>query len=181
MDRHLTALDIEAYIDEPPDKEVRAGMDAHLAACAVCRRRMAGNTRLNSLLQAIPRENAPRDLAARITAAVELRVAEDRARRERLPPMIAATCFSALVTLWFAFEMVVGLQENGAFDFVSLVTSRPEILSAYSTDAFWALVESLPLPEIVLTLFALLTVVVLASQLTEMVHPDLTFYHHGDI
>ncbi len=71
--------------------------------------------------------------------------------------------------------MLFAFEESGALDFFSLVTSRPEVFATYSTDAYFALLESLPLLEIVLTLFALLTVLVLAQQWVDAVQPNLSF------
>lgn len=179
MVRHLTLFEIEEHNGQELRPEARAAADEHLAVCPLCQKRAVSDARLDGLLKGLPRDNAPRDLAVRITAAVELRVAEEKVRRDRLPLMIAATCFSAVATLWFGFQMLVSFQENGALDFVSLITSRPDVFSAYSSDAFLALLESLPIPEIMLTVFALVTVVVLALQLQETAAPSAGYYRRG--
>lgn len=174
MDQHLTANAVDLYLEQGVDD--RASLDEHLAACALCRGRIARDQRIEGALRALPRENPPRDLTARITAAIELRVAQEQARQERLPFIAAATFFSVLLALWFGFEMLVAFQENGALDFFALISSHPEVFSAYSSDALFALIESVPISEIVLTLFALLTVVVLAQQWADAVQPRVSFY-----
>ena len=44
--------------------------------------------------------------------------------------------------------MIIAFQLDDAWDFFSLFTSRPDILSTYSSDALFALLESLPISEI---------------------------------
>lgn len=176
---HLSEAEVNAYTDGEMDDAVRTRAEEHVAACPMCRGHVASGGRMDDLLRAIPRHPAPRDLPARISAAVELRQAQERMRRERLPLLIAATLFSSVVTLWFGFQMLIAFQENGALDFFSLVTSHPEILSIYSTDALLALLESFPISEIALTLFALLTALVLAQQWRDSAQPNARSYRHG--
>jgi anti-sigma factor RsiW len=175
LEQHLTVDDVERYVETELDAPVRAEMEQHLASCVMCRARVAHNRRVDAALRTLPRAKPPRDLAVRINAAVELRVTEERVRRGRVPLIAAATFFSFLLSLWFGFEMLVAFQENGALDLFSLFTSRPDVFSAYSTDAFFAIVEALPYGEIALTLFALFTVVVLAQQWAEAVQPRASF------
>lgn len=179
MNQHLAADAVALYVEQGLDALTRAETDAHIAACALCRGRVARDRRIEAALREMPRENPPRDLAARITATVELRVSREQMRRERLPLIAVATFFSALLMLWFGFEMLVTFQENGALDFFSLLASRPEVFSTYSTDALFALIESLPISEIVLTLFAVLTVVVLVQQWADSAQPRVSFNHNG--
>jgi predicted anti-sigma-YlaC factor YlaD len=179
MENHLTDPDVDSYVEQQMDCAERVRVDNHLAGCSACRSRVAREQRLEGLLRAMPRSDAPRDLSARINAAVDLRVGQERARRERLPLIILATFLSLIVTFWFGLQMLIGLQEEGALDLFSLVTSHPEIFSAYSTDAFFALAESLPILEMVLTLFALLTVIVLVQQWLDTTRTSVRFYHNG--
>ena len=176
---HLTSTDVDLYVEKDMDEPARAALDAHLAACPMCRGRVARDKRVESTLRAMPRTSAPRDLSARITAAVELRVSAERARRERLPFIVVATIFSVLLSVWFGLEMLVAFQENGALDFFALIANQPEVFSAYSTDAVFALIESLPFAEIVLTVFAMLTVLVLAQQWVDAALPNRSFYRNG--
>lgn len=178
-ERHLTPIEVSAYVEKELDDRARAAMDEHLAACASCRARVTRDRRMEHTLREMPRAHPPRDLAARIVAAVELRAAQGQARRERLPLIAMATFFSTLLFLWFGVEMLVAFQENGALDFFSLFASHPEVLANYSTDALFALVEALPLSEIALTLFALLTVIVLAQQLGDVLQPRAAVFRNG--
>lgn len=166
---HLTSSDVELYVENQMDSHARATLDAHLASCADCRARITRHQQFDAALRLVARPNAPKDLAARITAAVELRLAQEQARRAQMPLIAVAMLFSLLLALWFGFNMVLAFQEDGVLDFLAIFTSQPEL--AYSLDTFLALVESLPFSEIALTLFALVTAIVLAQQLVETIRP----------
>ncbi|MEW5720833.1 MAG: hypothetical protein AB1817_19565, partial [Chloroflexota bacterium] len=99
------------------------------------------------------------------------RVAQEQARRTRVPFIAAATFFATLLAVWFCLELDVAFRENRVFDFWALFTSYSDWFSTDSLDALFALLEALPLSEIVLTLCALLTVGVLAQQLIESLRP----------
>jgi hypothetical protein len=88
-----------------------------------------------------------------------------------MPFITIATFFSLLLLIWFGFQMVIAFIDNGTFEILSVFSGQPELLSAFYTDALWALLEALPLGEIALTLFALFTVIVLAEQWVETVRP----------
>jgi predicted anti-sigma-YlaC factor YlaD len=171
MTQHLTANEIEQYTENELDAARRAEIEQHLAACAVCRAYIAQGSQLNIALRALPRTQPPRELAARIGGVVETRVAQEQARRARLPFVAIATFFSVLLLLWFCGEMIIAFQENSVLDFFALFTSYPDWYSTDSLDALLALIEALPITEILLTLCALLTVGVLAQQLVDSLHP----------
>ena len=116
-----------------------------------------------------PRTSSPRELTERILASVDWRAAQEQTRRQRLPLIALATLSSVVLAVWFGIEMIIAFQENDALHFFSFFTSRPDILSTYSYDALFALLESLPIPEIVMTLFAALMAIVLAQQLMDTV------------
>ncbi len=170
-DKHITASELDLYVENELTAPARAEMEAHLATCATCRAQVAFDQEMSRALRVLPRQEPPRDLAARIDSAVQVRVAQDQLRRARMPFIFAATVFSALLLVWFGFQLAVAFQVNGTFDFVSLLTSRPDIFSTDSIDAIWALIDAVPIGEIVLTLFALFTVIVLAQQWVETIRP----------
>lgn len=163
-DKHLTLDDLESFVEDELDPRARAQVEEHVAECAPCRARLARARNLSRALYALPRRDPPLDLAARIGSAVESHVFQERLRRSRMPFIGAATFFSAVFLLWFAFQMVLAFQDNGTLDLISVLTARPDLFSLYSTDAIWAVIEALPLGETALTLFALFTVIVLAQQ-----------------
>lgn len=70
-DKHLTADELDFYIEKELDDRARAGIERHLSDCAPCRGRLARDQRMNRALQTLPRQDPPRDLAARIGSAVE--------------------------------------------------------------------------------------------------------------
>ena len=171
MDKHLTADEIEQYIEKVLEDARRVELDQHLATCPACRVLVARDTRMNIALRALPYAQPPRELAAHIDAVIEARAAQEQARRTRVPYIAVATFFSTLLAVWFCLELEVAFQENGVFDFWALFTSYSDLFSADSWDALLALIEALPLSEIILTMCALLTVGVLAQQLIDSLRP----------
>lgn len=179
FENHLTATDVEAYIENQTTPAARAAVEQHLAACAICRQHIAADRRLDAALRTISREPAPQDLAARIGANVELYQTQEQARRVRIPFLAGAMLFSILLVIWFAAELVVALQENGTVEFMTLLFDRPDLFSAYTVDAILAFAEALPMGELALTLFAILTVIVLMQQLLSSLTPPRMPRHVG--
>lgn len=169
--RHLTSRELETHVEKESEDIARAAIELHLADCAVCRERTHRAERFESTLRELPREHAPRELTERILAAVDWRAAQEQARRKRLPLVALATFASLLLAVWFGTQMVIAFLQDDALDFFSLFTSRPDILSSYPLDSVSALMESLPVGEILMTAFAVLIAIVLAQQLVESVTP----------
>lgn len=170
-ENHLTARDLDLYVEEELDPSARVEVEEHLAGCDGCRRRLASARQFVRHVRAIPRESAAPDLVPRVQAAVEFQVFQDRLRRSRLPFLAAAMFFSLVFLVWFGFQWIVALQVNGTLDMFSLLASRPDLFSDYSIDAAWALIEALPLGETALMLFALFMMILLLQQWTETIHP----------
>jgi anti-sigma factor RsiW len=168
-DNHLTKAEIEQFIENQIDERTRETFDTHLAACATCRACVAREKTFVSALRVLPHENPPGDLALRISAAVDLRLSQDRVRRERMPLIAVATLFSSLLVLWFGLEVVIAAQENGVLDFLNLLTSSSDL--GFSFDTLLAFVEAIPISEVALTLLSLVTCIVLAQQLVETIRP----------
>lgn len=171
LDKHLTTLEIEQFNENELDAARRGEITQHLATCAACHARVAHAERVDIALRALPRAQPSHELSARIGAAIEAHALQEQARRTRLPYIALATFVSLILALWFGLEMVVALQENGALDFFALFTSYPDWFAPDSLDALTALIEALPIPELILTLCALLTVGVLAQQLVDSARP----------
>lgn len=167
-ENHLTADTTEHYIENEIEERDRAAIELHLGVCKDCRDRLARARKIDLALAALPRQNPPRDLTARINSTVESWVAEEQARRGKLPLIAVSAILSAVLALWFAFTMVVAIQANGALDFLSAYTS---IDMPNSGDALLAFVEALPFSEIGLTIFALAMAIVMAQQLVETLRP----------
>ena len=170
-DKHLSDLELDHYVEKELDDRARAPIEQHLLICAQCRGLLAREQRLSADLRAQPREEPPRDLAVRIANAVQARVLQERLRRARMPFITVATFFSLLLLFWFGFQMVIALIDNGTFEILSLLSAQPDLFSTFFADDLWAILEALPLGEIVLTLFALFTVIVLAEQWVDTVRP----------
>jgi len=167
--KHLTAIEIDQYIENELDAHARAELDTHIADCAVCHARIAREQKLAFALQILPRERTPTDLAARIRAAVDLRLTQDRQRRDRMPLVALATFFSLLLVVWFGLEVIIASQENGVLDFLSIFTSQSDL--GFSSDSFFALIEAIPISELALALLSIITCIILAQQLVETIRP----------
>ncbi len=161
---HLSVEQIENYA-EGRDPE----LDQHVATCPVCRRELALEQRLTRALMRLERSAPSPEFAARLERALsrgESAVREWSSANPR-PSLawtgVAALLASALLVV-FAYQTVVALQEGGALDFVSLFASRPDLLSMYPTESLNALIESLPLVGLLLTLGLFVIALVLADQ-----------------
>ena len=172
---HLTADDIEHYDAAAPDEHAAE----HIAACATCHARLARAQRIDTALRAIPRAPAPSDLAARIHAAVHARAAQEQAPLARAPLIAVAAIFSALLVVWFGFEMLIAFEDKSALEFLSWIISHPELFERHFGDTLLAVIEIIPFSEILLTLFALFTVAVLAQQWVEAISPRARAWHDG--
>ena len=170
-DKHLSEHELDRYFEKELDERARVQAEEHLANCEHCRGLLAREQLLSTALRARPREQPPRDLAVRIGKAAQALAAQEQLQRARMPFITIATCFSLLLLLWFGFQMVIAFIDNGTFEILSLLSGQPDLLSTFFSEGLWALLEALPLGEIVLTLFALFTVIVLAEQWVETVRP----------
>ncbi|HEX7589074.1 MAG TPA: zf-HC2 domain-containing protein, partial [Anaerolineae bacterium] len=170
-DKHLSDHELDHYVEKELDDRARVQADEHLANCERCRSLLTRELFLSVALRAVPREQPPSDFAVRIGNAAQARVLQQRLQRARMPFITVATFFSLLLLLWFGFQMAIAFVDNGTFEILSLLSGQPDLFSTFFVDGLWALLEALPLGEIVLTLFALFTVIVLAEQWVETVRP----------
>lgn len=63
MNDHIEGVEISAFLDGAIAVEERARVDAHLTACAACRRELDGLRHLKLVLSSAPRKTMPADLA----------------------------------------------------------------------------------------------------------------------
>lgn len=63
MNGHIEGVEISAFLDGALAAEERARADAHLAACAACRRELDALRHLKRVLSSAPRKTMPADLA----------------------------------------------------------------------------------------------------------------------
>jgi hypothetical protein len=156
-ENHLGALEVEEAVDGESRSEVRL----HLAGCAVCRAHVGRAVKLERVLHAIPRLEPAPGLAAQIRAAVAGSAATRPLRQHPYAIGIAAA-ISTLLALTLVYQAGVELQVGGALNFFSFYLSQPDVLMSYPGDALAALVEAMPLAQMVMTL----AVVVIAFVLT---------------
>jgi anti-sigma factor RsiW len=169
--KHLSPMELQTYVESECADSARAAIEGHLADCVSCRQRTHRAKRFENAMQDMPRDPAPREMTERILATIDWRAAQEQARRKRMPLIALATCSSVLLAIWFGTQMIAAFLQDDALDFFSLFTSRPDIFSTYSSDAVFALIESLPVGEILLTAFAVLIAIVLSQQLVESMTP----------
>jgi hypothetical protein len=158
-DTHLRALQVEEAAEGETTPEIRL----HLAHCAVCRARIARAMKLEHVLRAIPRVESAPDLVPRIRAAVAESGATSRLRPHAYAIGIAAA-LSALFALALVYQAGIELQVGGALNFFSFYVRQPEAVINYPGDALAALVEVLPLAQIMMTLAVMVVAVVLARR-----------------
>lgn len=155
-DHHLVALQVQDAAEGHETPEV----SLHLADCAVCRGRVARAVKLERALYAVPRVDPSPDLASQIRAAV----AESAAiRRQRQKPVAIglAAALAALLALALVFQAGIALEVGGALNFFSVYVHQPDILLNYPGDALAALIEVVPLAQMLMTLVVLMIAVLL--------------------
>lgn len=138
-----------------------ADAQAHLDACAVCRARVARAAKFERALHVVPRVPPSAELEARVKAALVEKV-PTRVPTSRLLWVSFATFLAALFVLASGYQTAVEIQAGGALDFISVYARQPGLLAMYPGESLGALVEALPLVQILVTL----GLVVIAAVLT---------------
>lgn len=159
---HLAPEILDAYADGRLGFAEQTAAEAHLATCAQCQQTFASLTQMVDLLQAAPRVAPPPDLAARIIAELEPRLAPSQ--EQRPAPSRATTPNWARVAgygigvavawAWLIIlggETVVAAYQGGLSELAWFFQSHPEVLTNYPTEAFYALVETVPVVQLSLT------------------------------
>ncbi len=166
-------IQLDLYAEgELPVEEVPA-VEEHLARCGACRRRLANLREVTALLQELPAQVPAPDLADRVVAVVQAQELRTRVRRPWLRVALVglAASFSTLLLVGLGYETALGLQQGGVAQFIALLISNPEFLTRYPAEGFYAILESLPLTELVFTLGTALIVIVLVEQLLRTLTP----------
>jgi anti-sigma factor (TIGR02949 family) len=160
---------LDAFVEGEVTRPDRVAVTTHLATCESCRQQADAAEQMAGLLYQLPRQPAPDGLPDRILAAVEAQRRPAPAWSPRTVMIAAGSLVAGLIAVWLAFETVVAAQEGGVIDFLTLLTSRPQTLLAYPQDALYALLEAIPVTELVLTLgMALIALVLLNQVLTAL-------------
>ena len=147
---HLTREQIEDY-EEGRDR----ALDAHVSSCPRCTREVKLERRISRALAHMERYAPSPEFVTRLDRALgKLEPPAGRATADASfsPWMIVAATLASVLLLILAVETAIAFRDGGALDFVSLYLSQPDVFSSYPTEALSALVESLPLVEILLTL-----------------------------
>lgn len=167
VENHLDAW----AIDQAAGGHANRGVKRHLSECAACRARVARAVKMERALRAIPRAEPAPGLASRISAAVAARQAAEMKTAEPARPkpyMFAAAIGAALGTLLalaLVYESGIELAANGALGFFSFFVRRPDVVVNYPGDALAAMLELLPLPQMLATLGLVVVVLMLLKSL----------------
>ncbi len=162
---HLSNEILDAYAEGALSREERARADAHLAVCATCRLAVVSLAQVGDLLRDEPRVAPPADLAATVIATLEPSLAPVPAARPvrwnwpRLALNGLAAALAWILLILLGGQTIVAAYRAGLADIAELFQAQPDLLSRYPTEAFYAIVETLPLLELGLTLVALVAAV----------------------
>ena len=165
---HLNDAILDAYAEGQLTARERAEADAHLATCAQCRTGMVALAQVGDLLRLEPREAPPDDLAVRImtnlAVAPPVMVKAGWSRARWIASGVGTTLLW-LMLIVLAGETFLAAYRRGLGDLAELVRSHPEVALHYPSEAFYALVESVPAIEMMLTLVALVLGLWLLTQM----------------
>lgn len=183
----MNCHEVEAKLDNYVGRELAiaesAALEDHLESCSSCRRKLAHLRQVTALLYRLPVEEPAPNLTARIVAMVEDRVSPVPARR--LWFHTAAIGLGILVSMYLllslGYQTLLAWQQGGAGQFISLLFNDPELMARYPTESLYAVLESLPVVELALTLglslVTLLLVEQLAGTLTSRTQAPLNGHH----
>jgi hypothetical protein len=166
-DHHLPVDVIEAAAEGQTTSEEQL----HLAGCSACRARVARAAKLDRALYAMPSITPSPNLAPQIREAVAGAAAVRRVKQHAYTAGIAAG-LTMLLALALVFQAGIELQVGGALNFFSFYIHQPEILINYPGDALAALVEVLPLAQMLATMAVVVIAIVLVQRF--WVSMDLT-------
>jgi len=176
---------LELYVEQELSPQQQEAVEAHLAVCEACRRRLANLEQITRLLYALPPAQPAPDLARRVVAAVEAQAARAPVRRpwRRLVPVGIGTLFSVWMLLALGYQTLLAWRQSGAGQFISLLFRDPGLALRYPAEVVYAILESLPILELGLTLGLALVMVLLLEQfvttLTGPVQAQFNGNHSG--
>ncbi len=160
--KHLTDEQIEAFAEGQA-----AALAAHVDACAQCKQQVLREQRLIRALAAQERAVPSREFVARLGDRLTLEMNPGPAA-PLSPGLVGfAAAFAAVLLLVFVYQTMLAFQQSGAADFLSLFISRPDLLRLDPYDAVSALLESLPLLELVFTFGLFIIALVLTREFAE--------------
>jgi len=157
---------LNAYVERELGNEERTAVEDHLLTCPSCRQRVANLRQMTTLLYQLPVEELPAGLEARIVAAVGPAPAQEAVNQSWLyrAAIGLAALFSLLMLLALGYQTLLVWQQDGTGQFISLLAGNPDLALRYPTEALYAVLESLPVVEIALTLGIALVIVLLLEQ-----------------
>ncbi len=171
---HLTDVQIEEFAEGQAPQFAE-----HVNSCALCGRNVALARRLAGALARVERAAPSREFAVRLDKRLALVTAQGAVSELSAFLVGLAAFFASLLLLVFIYQTVLGFQQGGVFDFVSLFLSRPDLLAQDPFDALGALLESLPLLQLLFTFGLFVIALVLAQEFTQTLRPSERNIRHS--
>ena len=164
--QHLAPAILDAYAEGLLTPAERAAADTHLAVCDRCRLALVSLAQMGDLLRAQTPVAPPPTLAATIIGALEPTLPPLAAPPAPVAPTWPRAVWNGLeaAAAWLLLiilggETVLAAYRSGLGDLAWLFQSSPDLLSAYPAEAFYAVLEALPVVELSLTLAVLVVAV----------------------
>jgi predicted anti-sigma-YlaC factor YlaD len=137
------------YLADGLPSAVRAEVDSHLLSCAACRARCDEFARLDTLLQAMPREAMPPQLVTRTRDQVRRHAM--RGRMGHAVPLALVTFSSLLLFVWLASDTWFALQDRVMWEFMNWMISVPDLAWQHPSEMLAGLADFAPLGRIFFT------------------------------
>lgn len=164
--KHLPIEILDDYAEGSLSPAERIAVEVHLANCAQCQGALVSLTQMTDLLREQPRTSPPADLATQIIHRLEPTLAPfvTQPKPTTAQPSLAraiwhglAAALAWLMLIIMGGETVLAAYREGLADLIELIQTYPELLTKYPAEAFYALLESIPIIELGLTLIVLAT------------------------
>lgn len=178
--RPLLDLYAEGELAEAQREHAHERVREHLSCCASCQRSLSNLRQMDELLRTLGHAETPGDLVDRIMQSVKARTAPGVSRPLGRTVAVGFGLSMALVLLlWIGYNTALGMREEGIFEFLSLATTYSETVSIYFSEWAFAVLESLPVTGIVLSLGATLVVCLLLTDFLSLVRQCLQREYNG--
>ena len=141
-------------------------MDEHLSHCLTCQGKAHELAHLSRALAQLAPVEPRADLKARTLAAVQGRVWAPQSHWAPWAGLLAAGMALALVLAsWVLIDAVTAFRNAGGAEFLGLISSYPHLLLRYPQETTLAVLEALPIANVVLGLASTVLACFLGTQL----------------
>jgi hypothetical protein len=136
---------------------------AHLETCADCQAQALADDELTLLLGQTPQVEMGCGLITNMYSALESRISKKQQRG--LWFYAGAMLFAILLLSWMSAQTWLAWQAWGADEYIQLIFSHPNLLTKYPAATLAALLETLPLLHITLTVLIVGAIVLLGRRM----------------